>query len=104
MDGMKISLLDNLDRFTRQAVGHYGNASQIDKAIEECDELSEALTRWVSAAGPPRGTRGHNHVIGEIADVLIMAQQMRLVFGAQAVDAMIDAKIERQRKRMQEGE
>ena len=104
MDGMTISLLDNLDRFARQAVGHYGNARQIDKAIEECDELSEALTQYQAASGLVDRDAYGRHVIGEIADVIIMAQQMRLVFGAQAVDAMIDEKIDRQRKRMQEGE
>lgn len=90
--------------FCGDAILHYGNASQIDKAIEECDELSEALTQYQAASGLVDRAAFRRHVISEIADVLIMAQQMRLVFGAGNVDEMIAAKIERQRKRMQEGE
>ena len=90
--------------FCADALKHYGNASQIDKAIEECDELSEALKHYQASKGLVARATCRRHVISEIADVLIMAHQMRLVFGEGNVDEMIDAKIKRQRERMQEGE
>jgi hypothetical protein len=39
-------------------------------------------------------------VIDEIADVLIMAEQMRIQFGDKAVDDVILSKMDRQRTRM----
>lgn len=93
-----------IHEFCLVALRHYGNASQIDKAIEECDELSEALQHYQASKGLVVRATCRRHVISEIADVLIMAHQMRLVFGEGNVDEMIAEKIKRQRQRMQEGE
>ena len=98
--------MDRVDmlRFCEGALAHYGPTAQAEKAVEELRELDEALTRYLCAACPPPGTRGHNAVVDEIADVLIMVEQMRIAFGAKAVDERIAFKIERQRQRMREGE
>lgn len=95
-----MNLLAELINFAREALSHYGGRAQTAKAMEECDELGRALTSWAQAGRPPAGTRGHSEVIDEIADVLIMAHQMRELFGAEAVDERIQFKIDRQRGRM----
>jgi len=88
--------------FSHVAVDHYGS-QQLVKAKEELLELDRALSRYVAAGFPPSGTRGHNRVTDEVADVLVMAMQVRHMFGPEEVDKRIAYKIERQRKRMREG-
>ena len=79
------------------AIDHYGGIAQAIKCREECRELDHALTEWHSG-----GHLAHDcpAVIDEIADVLIMAEQMRIQFGDKAVDDVILSKIDRQRARM----
>lgn len=61
------------------------------KAAEECAELVIELTRF--AADHPQATS--ERMQDEIADVLLMAMQMRLHFGADKIDDRIRYKIER---------
>lgn len=76
----------------RRALDTYGADAQIDMAIEECAELTLALQH---------NKRGRAvNVITEIADVTIMVGQMRLLFGAEAVDAEIEDKLKRLEYRM----
>ncbi len=104
--------MDRVDmlRFCEGALAHYGPTAQAEKAVEELLELRdslinlrgfEVLVNTPMFAGLPDAIKA---VIDEIADVLIMVEQMRIAFGAKAVDERIAFKIERQRKRMQEGE
>ena len=69
----------------RRALDTFGADAQIDMAIEEGAELTVALQHH------KRG-RAHN-APEEIADVLITAGQMRLLFGADAVDAIMAEKL-----------
>jgi len=88
--------------YCADALAHYGSPAQVEKAIEECEELVEALSRFQATPGVSQGVRrtAEREAIGEIADVLIMAEQMRLLFGPAEVDAAILEKIDRQRGRM----
>jgi len=83
---------DKLEAFCRDALAHYGIGPQILKVCEEMSELDIALSHGTS-----------EDVRDEIADVLIMTEQMRIAFGASAVDERIAFKIDRQRKRMEGG-
>lgn len=88
--------------YCTDALAHYGSPAQVEKAIEECEELVEALARFQASSGvsmPGRGAYTRD-VIGEVADVLIMAEQLRLLFGPAEVDSAILGKIDRQRGRM----
>jgi len=58
-----------------QAIEAFGNDSQIGMCIEECGELIAALNRY------NRGRIRIKDVAGELADVCIMIEQMKLVFG-----------------------
>lgn len=77
----------------RRALNSFGADAQTDMAIEECAELTLALQHY------KRGRLAN--VITEIADVTIMAGQMRLLFGAEAVDAEIKEKLERLNHRLE---
>lgn len=73
----------------RQAINKWGNVPQMLQAIEEGSELNVALLHFI------RERSGMEPVANEIADVLIMAHQMRLIFGPKMVDRFISAKMER---------
>lgn len=78
------------------ALRTFGDASQIQMAIEECAELIDALCKFRRA----RCTR--EDVITEIADVLIMAEQMALAFGEADVEAEKKRKLTRLQERIDE--
>lgn len=62
-----------------QAVEVFGARSQVDKAKEELIELVEAILDWKSGQGSE--TAMHD----EIADVLIMLEQLQLMFSREEV-------------------
>lgn len=63
------------EKIMKKALDHYGVDAQIDKCIEECAELINALCKY-------KQKRCQEHdVITEIADVTIMMWQMADVFG-----------------------
>ena len=78
----------------KTALALYGTDQQILQAVEECSELQQALMHY------RRGKIPHAAVVDEIADVMFMAQQMRLVFGPRLVDDAVAHKIERLGKRV----
>jgi hypothetical protein len=61
--------------------------AQVNMAIEECAELIVELQH---------GRRGRDSdVPSEVADVIIMMYQMRVMFGAESVDERIAEKLDR---------
>ena len=71
------------------AINHFGVDHQIDKAIEEMGELITALSRR-------RLDRSRREDIAEeIADVIIMANQLRIIYGGQMVDEIVQQKLDR---------
>jgi hypothetical protein len=71
------------------ALDVFGPVRQTDKCIGEMAELTDALLSH------RHGEADREAVIDEVADVLITAGQMRLLFGADAVDARIAVKLSR---------
>ena len=96
-----ISIRARLFDYCQEALDHYGRTLQADKCIEECRELDDALIVWKRGGYMAHDCPG---VLDEIADVIIMVEQMRQAFGAYEVDERIAFKIERQRQRMERGE
>ena len=91
---------NNLDaqKIYEVAIDHYGHSHQIIKAMEECAELIQALAKYLpqKEAGnkfqlPPCRER----VIDEIADVMVMTDQLLLMFDRQAVLNRVQFKRER---------
>jgi NTP pyrophosphatase (non-canonical NTP hydrolase) len=78
----------------RAALASYGCDRQILKMAEECAELTVALHHFQDGKVPAA------KVIEELADVLIMANQMRLLFGPSHVDLAVDYKLDRLGKRV----
>ena len=93
-------------RKVREIAAHYGIKSQEQVAIEECAELIQAITK------SNRGVQNAKEFVerlgdiaGEIADVLIMCEQLIYLYGiGELVNEQIEYKISRQLDRMKKGE
>lgn len=86
----------------RRALRYYGDRNQIFKAAEEASELSAAIMRYMGASDLGLRSSLLLALVEELADVEIMCQQMRLVFGDQPIDAAKRQKIERLERRLEE--
>ena len=86
-----------------EALTAWGAEAQKDMAIEEMAELIFAIQKQGRKRGKPMHERIED-VQEEIADVLMMMQQMRMLYGAVAVDAWIEKKTKRLKKRLKESD
>ena len=82
---------------------HYGEQHQMIKAVEEMAELTQVIVKTI------HGDALHEwDYPGELADVLIMAEQLRYMYDKSdglfdgRVERFIDTKLNRQIKRMEE--
>ena len=76
---------------------HYGYDAQREQFIEECTEAILAAQKCKRY-----GSNGSFKALcSEVADVLVMAQQMRLLMGAKVIDEIIDKKLNRQLGRIE---
>lgn len=79
-------------------INHYGFRPQLEKTIEEYQELVEAIEGYIS------GDDTAEHLMEEIADVEVMVDQLKLYIGCwEEVDRIKRFKVNRQLKRI-EGE
>lgn len=91
--------LEEDERLKKIAV-HYGYTSQREQLIEECAEA-------ILAAQKCKRHGSHGNFVNlceEVADVLIMAQQMRILMSTSLIDSFIDKKLNRQLERISKGE
>lgn len=77
-----------------RAIHRYGEAAQIDMAVEEMAELTKALCKVKRATPGATTTAAIANVIEEIADVQIMLDQLRLIF-ARNTDEVEEDKLRR---------
>ena len=86
----------NLDKFRgvcQQAVLHYGEESQKKQAIEECSELIQAICKDM---------RGKEHnVEEEVADVLIVTEQLKYIYDNEKIEGWRKEKIVRLNRLME---
>lgn len=85
----------NAEELYEKAVKAWGKEAQLGVAMEECAELISAIIRY------KRGRTGCAPVAEEIADVLIMAEQSRLIIGPNLVDEFKKQKLERLGQRLE---
>ena len=71
----------------------FGENAQCIKAMEECGEIIHALARKVQGQDPD-----FDNICEEIADVEILMEQMRVVFGDAFIDKWKQNKLEKLNK------
>ena len=81
-----------------QIADYYGLTSQADITIEECGELIQAICKLRRGWSEER----YNNVREEVADVLIMVQQLRVILGSKYIDKIVEEKLDRQLERIAE--
>lgn len=85
------------NRILADVMYKFGVHGQIDKAIEDVDELHTALLEF------KHGISNSESVIDEIADVRIMVTQLSHIFGTVDVSERIDFKLRRLDERLKNG-
>ena len=81
-------------------INHYGTLNQKLIAIEEMAELQKAIVKHIRQ----ESEENINSVIEEIADVQVMLEQLKMIFSCRSkTDEIMDAKIDRQIKRIKDG-
>lgn len=84
----------------KKALKEWGEESQVMMCIEENSELIQALCKlW--RVGNGKGYQKQKMLVQyEIADVEIMIEQMKIIFGASDCERCKDEKLERLKKRL----
>ena len=89
--------------FYKRCIRVWGEDAQIKMCIEEMSELTKELCKNYRTG--KAGTEEQRlKICEEIADVINMVSQMRLMFGADTVDEFRKLKIERTQKRLDKEE
>lgn len=73
----------------RQVINKHGISRQLAKAAEEFSEAAAAISRFLAGEGE------YAEIIGEVADVEVMCVQMRMIYGADAIDQVRAEKVAR---------
>ena len=88
-----------MDERIKAIADYYGFTSQVDMLTEEAAEFTVAVNKL---------RRGHadayEHIKEEVADLLVVAQQLRYLLGCYDVDCIINEKLNRQMQRIAEAE
>lgn len=87
------------DHRIEQIASHYGFSNQANMLCEESAEFMVALNKL--RRGNPDA---YAAVKEEVADVLIMARQLRYLLGYEEIDRIISEKLDRQMRRIAEEE
>lgn len=86
----------------KEIMNYYGFESQIEIFIEECSEAIQAVQKMKRSKESAKYAECYENFIEEVADVIITAEQMKRFIGAEAVELIIESKINRQLKRIGE--
>lgn len=73
------------------ALEYYGNDPQVDVAIEEMSELIKELLK------NRRGKENRSMIADEMADVYIMLEQLKFIFGINETEPKVNAEFKIQR-------
>lgn len=100
MDNVMTELTDR--DILNQAIVYYGVQAQMSQTIQEMAELIQAITKFQSADYLPheKQVAVRDNLIEEIADVEIMIDQMKIMFGELDVSQLREYKLERLLERM----
>lgn len=81
----------------RKIINRYGFMNQREQFSEECAEAILAIQKFKRFRGEKDVWENMKE---EVADVIVMAEQMRLIIGADEIDKIIHRKIKRQLERI----
>ena len=92
-----------MDERIKRIANYYGYESQREQFIEECAEMIQASQKCkrTDIQNAQRYKERFDNFQEEVADVLIMALQMRVLLGERDVDDIIDKKLDRQIQRIE---
>ena len=79
-----------MEPLLKKVIKAWGREHQLQKIAEECNEFSTAYMHYLD--GRPDA---EEHLIEELADVLITAWQGRIILGKKEVDAAVNRKLEK---------
>jgi len=82
-------LLVSMRKAAQQALVLFGKARQRHKAIEECNELAVAVAHWADNKATDE------EVATEVADVLLMCEQLGLMLGRDLLNTAIKQKLKK---------
>lgn len=85
-------------KILERAIDTYGMHTQVDMCLEEMAELSKALLKMRRSGGDIADKL--DNIREEIADVQIMIDQMRIIYGADQVYRIERAKLDRLEQRL----
>lgn len=103
-DADKVVQGDAEHAIMKRAIDTYGRQAQIDVAMEEMAELTKAIlkTRRIPEDDHDAQEHARSNVIEEIADVEIMIDQLKIMYGEPHVDAVRKQKLVRLEARMED--
>ena len=88
-----------IDDMIKYIADHYGIANQTMIAVEEMSELTKCICKCKRYPAMDKRVEQYiENIIEEIADVWIMMEQLKYLFGSAEVDKLIWSKLERQLK------
>ena len=87
-----------IDERLAMIADHYGFIQQTDIMIEECAELIQAICKLRRGYSRER----YYSVKEELADVQVIAEQLRIMLGCDDIDKIKEEKINRQLQRMED--
>lgn len=82
-----------------KAVETFGSSNQMIKAVEEMSELTFELAKTLTNLEMDRAPLG---IIEEIADVEIMLDQLKLIYGKDRIELQRSIKLNRLRRKLEE--
>lgn len=91
--------------FFRDALEFYGEENEIKMTLEEMSELMKSLLKYIRVAeyslteeGQKKIEKAKENIKEEIADIYCTVDQLKIMFGADEIDKIVDEKIERASK------
>lgn len=88
--------------FFRDALDFYGEENEIKMALEEMTELMKELLKYIRVAeyslteeGRQKIEKAKANIKEEIADIYCTVDQLKIMFGAEEIDQIVNQKIDR---------
>lgn len=84
----------------KEALSQWGEEAQCTMSIEEASELIKALCKLWRAKGDKAYNKHKMMLQYEIADLDIMIEQLKLIFGTSEIEHFKNEKLDRLKKRL----